>query len=141
MLDTALSIRLNGILELACMFSDRVGYSTAEVSAYTADGWEKAFCRHYRVRKFTPVPVRETFYESLNEWLGSEELGLAKKVVGRFTHRLGEPLKVYRAADEDKLIDRLSSCEGGIGAFYITDDVFFVAFKTHVLAFLIGNFE
>ena len=68
-------------------------------------------------------------------------LGITRKVIDRVTSRLGEPIQVYRAADEKKLIDRLSSCNGGIGAYYFTEDVFFVAFQTHVLAFLMGNFE
>ena len=141
MLDTLLSAYLNGVTDLACMFSTWIEYSSIGVSAYTKDGWEKEFCRHYHVKDFTPVPAEETFYQSLVRWLGSSELGLTKKVVERVTNRLGEPAAVCRAADEKKLIDRLSSCNGGIGAYYFTEDIFFVEFKTHVLAFIMGNFE
>ena len=141
MLDTRTSAYMNGVTELACAFSDWIGYSSVGVSAYTKDDWEKAFCRHYRVKEFTPVPVQETFYQTLVRWYGSSPLKITQKVIDRVTHRLGEPLQVYRAADEEKLIDRLSSCNGGIGAYYFTEDVFFVEFKTHVLAFLMGNFE
>jgi hypothetical protein len=141
MLDTPLSSYLNGIMDLACMYSTWIGYSTAGVSAYTSDEWEKAFCRHYHVRDFTPVLIQETFYQSLVRWLGASELQTTKKVTELFIRRLGEPIAVYRAADEKKLIDKLSSCNGGIGAYYFTEDVFFVAFRTHVLAFIMGNFE
>lgn len=141
MLDTRLSSYLNGVTELACAFSDWIGYSSVGVSAYTKDDWEKAFCRHYHVKEFTPVPAEETFYQTLVRWYGSSPLGITRKVIDRVTSRLGEPIAVYRAADEEKLIDRLSSCNGGIGAYYFTEDVFFVEFKTHVLAFLMGNFE
>ena len=141
MLDTRLSAYLNGVTELACAFSDWIEYSSVGVSAYAKDDWEKAFCRHYRVKDFTPVPAEETFYQTLVRWYGSSPLGITKKVIDRVTSRLGEPIQVYRAVDEKKLIDRLSSCNGGIGAYYFTEDVFFVEFKTHVLAFLMGNFE
>ena len=141
MLDTRLSSYLNGILDLACSLSKWIGYSSAGVSAYTSDEWEKAFCRHYHVRNFTPVPAEETFYQTLVQWLGSTSFDLTKNVIGCITHRLGEPTAVYRAADEKALIDKLSSCSGGVGAYYFTEDVFFVAFETHVLAFIMGNFE
>jgi len=141
MLDTRLSSYLNGVMDLAGSLSKWIGYSSAGVSAYTKDGWEEAFRRHYHVKDFTPVPVEETLYQNLVRWLGSTSFGLTKNVVGCITHRLGEPLQVCRAAEEKALIDRLSSCNGGVGAYYFTEDVFFVEFKTHVLAFLMGNFE
>ena len=141
MLDTRLSSYLNGIMDLAGALSEWIGYSTAGVSAYTKDGWEAAFRRHYHVGELTPVPVEETLYQNLVQWFGSTSFGLAKSAVDCITHRLGEPLRVFRAADEKKLIDKLSSCSGGVGAYYFTEDVFFVEFKTHVLAFLMGNFE
>lgn len=141
MLDTRLSSYLNGVMDLASALSEWIGYSSAGVSAYTKDGWEEAFRRHYHVRDFTPVPVEETLYQNLVQWFGSTSFGLAKNAIGCITHRLGEPLQVCRAADEKTLIDKLSSCNGGIGAYYFTEDVFFVEFKTHVLAFLMGNFE
>lgn len=141
MLDTKLSTYLNGILDLACSLSKWIGYSSAGVSAYTKEGWEDAFRRHYHVRDFTPVSVEETLYQNLVQWLGSTSFGLAKNVIDCITNRLGEPLRVYRAADEKALIDKLSSCNGGAGAYYFTEDVFFVAFETHVLAFLMGNFD
>ena len=141
MLDTRLSSYLNGILDLSSALSEWIGCSNAGVSAYTKDGWEDAFRRHYHIKQFTPVPVGETFYQTLVQWYGSSPLGITRKVIDRVTHRLGEPIQVYRAADEEKLIDKLSSCNGGIGAYYFTEDVFFVEFKTHVLAFIMGNFE
>ncbi len=141
MLDTRLSSYLNGVTELACTFSKWIGYSTVGVSAYTKDGWEEAFRRHYHIKQFTAVPVQETFYQSLVQWYGSSPIGITKKVTDLIKYRLGEPLAVYRAENEQALIDRLSSCNGHIGAYYFTEDVFFVAFETHVLAFIMGNWE
>ncbi|MBQ1632894.1 MAG: hypothetical protein II049_08750 [Clostridia bacterium] len=141
MLDTRLSSYLNGMLDLASSLSEWIGYSNAGVSAYTKDGWEEAFRRHYHVKQFTPVPAEETFYQTLVQWLGSTSFGLTKNVIDCITYKLGEPLAVYRAENEKALIDRLSGCNGGIGAYYFTEDVFFVEFKTHVLAFIMGNWE
>ncbi len=141
MLDTKLSSYLNGILDLASALSEWIGYSNAGVSAYTKDGWEEAFRRHYHIKSLTPVPVEETMYQTLVQWLGSTSFGLTKHVTDCITHKLGEPLAVYRAQEEQALIDRLSCCNGHIGAYYFTEDVFFVAFETHVLAFLMGNWE
>ena len=128
MLDTRLSSYLNGILDLASAVSEWIGYSNAGVSAYTKDGWEEAFRRHYHIKQ-------------LVQWLGSTSFGLVKHTVDCITHKLGEPLAVYRAENEQALIDRLSCCNGHIGAYYFTEDVFFVAFETHVLAFIMGNWE
>ena len=141
MLDTPLSQNLNGILELASVLSTWVGRSDVGVSAYTRTGWEKAFCRHYHVRSFTPVQTDETLHSALNDWLGDEPANLSKVVAERFEHRLGKALCVYRAKDEQKLLDALSGCNGHAGAYHFTEGAFFVAFQTHVLAFLMGNFE
>ena len=137
MLDTPLSKTLNDLLEGFAERSDRIGKSCAGVSAYGAENWEKSFCRHYHVRRFRLVPAEETFSESLSDWLGN----VGPEAAEAITDLLGEPIAVLRAADEKKLLDRLSSCNGRIGAYYFTEDVFFVAFQTHVLAFLMGNFE
>lgn len=141
MLDTRLSAFLNGILEFASDGSDWVGHSVLGVSAYTADGWKKAFRRHYHVRSFTPVETDETFSQAIGAWLEETPGELTQKVVSHVTYRLGQPLRVLRAADETKLLDDLSSCNGGIGAYWFTDGVFFVEFKTHMLAFLSGTFD
>ena len=118
MLDTRLSAFLGGILEFAADGSAWVGHSCLGVSAYTAAGWQKAFRRHYHVRPFKTVEADESFFQAL-----------------------GEPVRVLRAEDTAKLTEDLSSCNGGIGAYWFTDGVFFVEFKTHVLAFLSGTFD
>lgn len=141
MLDTPLSQNLNGMLELACMLSTWVGRSDVGVSAYTKENWEKAFCRQYRVRSFTPVRTDETFRSALFDWLGSEPSNLSDVVAERFEHRLGKALCVYRAKDEEALLDMLSACNRGFGAYFFTEGAFFVEFQTHVLAFTMGNFE
>ena len=105
MLDTRLSSYLNGILDLASALSEWIGYSNAGVSAYTKDGWEEAFRRHYHIKSFTPVPVGETMYQTLVQWLGSTSFGLVKNVTDCITHKLGEPLAVYRAENEQALIE------------------------------------
>lgn len=141
MLDTELSTYLCGVLDLACELSDWIGYSSIGVSVYTVQDWQTSFCRHYHIKPFTIVPARETFYQSLVQWLGSTKFQLAQKVVSRITYQLGEPLAVYRAEDENALTDILSSAEGGLGPYYFTEGVFFVEFKTRVLAFIMGNCE
>ena len=59
----------------------------------------------------------------------------------RKTQSFDLPVRVLRAEDTAKLTEDLSSCNGGIGAYWFTDGVFFVEFKTHVLAFLSGTFD
>jgi len=141
MLDTRLSAFLDGILEFAADGSEWVGHSCLGVSAYTADGWQKAFRRHYHVRPFTTVEAEESFFEAIGAWLEETPGELTQKLVSHVVHRIGEPVRVLRAADETKLLDDLSSCNGGVGAYWLTDGVFFVEFKTHVLAFLSGTFD
>ena len=49
---------------------------------------------------------------------------------------------MLRAADEKALTDELSACEhGGFGAYYFTEDVFFVEFEERIVVFLMGNNE
>jgi len=141
MLDTRLSAFLDGILEFAADGSEWVGHSCLGVSAYTADGWQKAFRRHYHVRPFTTVEAEESFFEAIGAWLEETPGELTQKLVSHVAHRIGEPVRVLRAADETKLLDDLSSCNGGVGAYWLTDGVFFVEFKTHVLVFLSGTFD
>jgi hypothetical protein len=137
MLDTPLSTELNELMDRAHEGSDRIGYSDAGVSAYTAATWMKDFRRHYHVRKFNLIPAEETFEESLAEWYGCTAPALAQAL----KDRLGEPLEVLRAEDHYALTDQLSSCNGRIGAYYCTDDAFFVVFRTHALAFIMGSFD
>ena len=141
MLDTPLSQNLNGMLELACMLSTWVGRSDVGVSAYTKEGWEKAFCRQYRVQSFTPVKTDETLQSALLDWFGSEPANIGGVLAERFEHRLGKALCVYRAKDEKALLDTLSACNGGFGAYFFAEGAFFVEFRTHVLVFTMGNFE
>lgn len=141
MLDTRLSAFLGGILEFAADGSAWVGHSCLGVSAYTAAGWQKAFRRHYHVRPFKTVEADESFFRALGEWLEETPGELTQKVVSHVVYRLGEPVRVLRAEDTAKLTEDLSSCNGGIGAYWFTDGVFFVEFKTHVLAFLSGTFD
>ncbi len=137
MLDTPLSTELNELMDRAHEGSDRIGYSDAGVSAYTAATWMKDFRRHYHVRKFNTVPAEETFEESLAEWYGCTAPALAQAI----KDLLGEPLEVLRAEDHYALTDQLSSASGRIGAYYCTDDAFFVVFRTHALAFILGSFD
>ena len=137
MLDTSLSVELNELMERAQEGSDRIGYSDAGVSAYTAETWLKDFRRHYHVKKFDLIPAEESFEESLAEWYGCTAPALCEKI----KERLGEPLAVLRAEDHYALTDQLSSCNGRIGAYYCTDDAFFVVFRTHALAFITGSFD
>ena len=46
---------------------------------------------------------------------------------------------MLRAADESALCGDLSGSEHGFGAYWFTEDVFFVAFETQTLVFLMGN--
>lgn len=137
MLDTSLSAELNELMERAQEGSDRIGYSDAGVSAYTAETWLKDFRRHYHVKKFDLIPAEESFEESLAEWYGCTAPALCEKIKERF----GEPLAVLRAEDHYALTDQLSSCNGRTGAYYCTDDAFFAVFRTHALAFIMGSFD
>lgn len=137
MYDQALSAQLNDLLDCAVKMSDRIGRSDAAVFAYTAKDWQKSFRRQHRVRSFTPVPAEETFPQALSEWLGNTGYETAKAIQSL----LGDPSGVYRAENEPALLAALSGSERGFGAFYTTEDAFFAVFETHVLAFLMGNFD
>ena len=56
-------------------------------------------------------------------------------------YELGAAKRVLRAEDERTLLDALSASEGGFGAYFFTEDVFFVEFAEYTLAFVMGNNE
>ena len=134
---------LNGITELASQCSEWVGRSTVSVDVYTPEDFLERFRKNYRIRKpVTPVESPETFKQTLVQWLGATPYRLCDHVVGIIEYELGKAKRVLRAADEKTLIDELSACEhSGFGAYYFTEDVFFVEFEDYMLVFLMGNNE
>ena len=140
--DRTLSAYLNGILALASVCSAGTGRSDVTVSVYAAAGFPDAFRADFRLRS-APVPndAAQTFSEALGAWLGPGDRNLTERVVALFERELGPAQRVFRAGNEDALLRDLSSSERGFGAFYTTEDAFFVAFSEYTAAFLMGNFE
>ncbi len=137
MLDKTLSGELNELVDAARAASDRIGRSDVFVLPFPVKSWQNDFCRMYRrVKKPDIVPVG-SFDEALAAWFGCSAPALLQAI----TDRLGDPQGVFRAEDEAALLDALSGSSGRSGAFYTTEDAFFAAFTTHVLAFLMGNFD
>ena len=105
------------------------------------DYWER-FQKDYRIRKpVTLVESPETFKQTLVQWLGATPYHLCDHVVGIIEYELGKAKRVLRAEDEKSLIDDLSGSERGFGAYYFTEDVFFVEFPEHTVVFIMGNNE
>lgn len=134
---------LNGITELASLCSEWVGRSTVSVGVYPPEDYWERFQKDYRIRKpVTLVESSETFKQTLVQWLGATPYHLCDHVVGIIEYELGKAKRVLRASDEETLNDELSACEhGGFGAYYFTEDVFFVEFEEYALVFLMGNNE
>lgn len=133
---------LNGVIALASVCSDRVGRSDVVTVLYARADFPDAFQKDYRLR--TPLVLSEsseTFKQTLVQWLGRTEWKLTDKVIALVERELGPAQRVLRAENAGALLDDLSASERGFGAFYITEDAFFVAFPEHVLVFLLGNFE
>ena len=141
--ETSLRGYLNGITELASACSEWIGRSTVSVCVYLPEEFPERFQKDFRLRKpVTLVESPESFKQTIVQWFGATPYRLCDHVVGIIEYELGKVKRVLRAADEQALLNDLSAGEhGGYGAYYFTEDVFFVAFETHVLAFLMGNFE
>ena len=133
---------LNGVAELASACSEWIGYSSITVCVYAPEEFPERFRKEYRIRKpVAPVESSETFKQTLVQWLGATSYRLCDHVVGIFEYELGKAKRVLRAADEKSLIDDLSGSERGFGAYYFTEDVFFVEFPEHTIVFIMGNNE
>lgn len=133
---------LNGVTALASLCSEWVGRSDVSVAVYAKADFPDRFVRDYRIR--TPLTLTEspeTFKQTLVQWFGATPYRLTDHVVGLFEYELGKAEHVYRAADERALLNDLSGAERGFGAYFFTEDVFFVAFSEHTLVFLLGNNE
>ena len=141
--DASLRGYLNGVTELASACSEWIGRSTVSVAVYAREACLERFLKDFRIRKpVTLVESRETFRQTLVQWLGATPYRLCDHVVGIFEYELGRAQRVLRAADEKALTDELSACEhGGFGAYYFTEDVFFVEFEERIVVFLMGNNE
>lgn len=140
--DRTLSAYINGILALASVCSAGTGRSDVTVSVYAAAHFPDAFRTEWRL-KSAPVPIdaAQTFSEALGAWLGPGDRNLTERVVALFERELGPAQRVFRAGNADALLCDLSASERGFGAFYTTEDAFFVAFSEYTAAFLMGNFE
>ena len=141
--DASLRGYLNGVTELASACSEWIGRSTVSVAVYAREAFLERFLKDFRIRKpVTLVESRETFRQTLVQWLGATPYRLCDHVVGIFEYELGKAKRVLRASDEKALIDDLSACEhGGYGAYYFTEDAFAVEFEDYTLVFLMGNNE
>ena len=140
--DASLRGYLNGILALASLCSEWIGRSDAGVYVYAADEFPQRFLKEQRIK--TPLVLREsgeTFRQTLVQWLGATDFRLCDRVVALFEYELGAAKRVLRAEDERTLLDALSASEGGFGAYFFTEDVFFVEFAEYTLAFVMGNNE
>ncbi len=134
---------LNGIMDLASACSEWIGRSSVSVAVYAPEAFPERFVKDFRIRKpISLVESQETFKQTIVQWFGATPFHLCDHIVGIFEYELGNVKRVLRAADEEALIDNLSACEnGGFGAYYFTEDVFFVEFPEYTLVFLMGNNE
>ena len=54
---------------------------------------------------------------------------------------VGDYKKVLTVSENSKVLDLLSGSDGGIGGFYIVEDVYFIEFDKMIVCFIIGNDE
>ena len=133
---------LNGVAALASLCSEWIGRSDVSVALYAKADFPDRFVKDYRIRRpLTLTASPETFKQTLVQWFGATPYRLTDHVVDLFEYELGKAQQVYRAADERTLLDDLSGSECGFGAYFFTEDVFFVAFAEHMLVFLMGSNE
>ena len=133
---------LNGVADLAVACSEWIGYSSISVCIYAPVEFPQQFQKDYRIRKpIALVESPESFKQTMVQWLGATSFRLSDHVVGIFEYELGKAKRILRAEDEKSLIDDLSGSERGFGAYYFTEDVFFVEFPEHTVVFIMGNNE
>ena len=144
MIQTGPSEYLTGLLHMAAACCPGIGFSWLEAYCYDRADFPAAFVRdfHLRGRKgFSLIPAQQSMQEIFTEWLGAADARMAERLAFRVVRRLGQPLGVYIAGEQEKLTDALSGSEGGVGPFFFMEDVCFVKFEKTMAVFMMGNNE
>ena len=137
------SAYLNGACRMASACSEWIGCSEISADCYAAASFPAAFAADYGIppEEIRLVPVRETLRQSLAQWLGGKQPALTDSLCWLICARLGDPGRVYRLENEEKLVARLGWGEGGNGIYYFMDDLFFAEFDAFTVCFFLGNNE
>ena len=137
-----LSSYLTGLTNLASSISKEIGPSFIDVDCMDKDNYEEAFAKRYNISKDL-IELKEedmSLEQILKAWLGESNKELIESLLYWIEFKVGKSIKVYTEKN-NKLIDALSRCEGGISMFYIVDDIYFVEFDEYMVCFSLGNNE
>lgn len=139
---TGVSEYLDGLTRMASACSEWIGPSYIVTDCYDRTGFASEFSERFGLADPVQIiPAQETLQQIFTQWLG-ESNQIAENLLYLIRCRLGEPVRVYRASEEEELIDALSACShDGIGMFYIMEDICFAEFQEVMACFMLGNNE
>ncbi|MEE3342723.1 MAG: hypothetical protein VZS44_01375 [Bacilli bacterium] len=137
-----ISSYLTGLTNLASSISSYIGPSFIEVDCMYKKDYKKSFANKYKIKEelIELEETNKTLEQILASWLGTDEKKLLESLLYWINLEIGNPIKVYTIKN-NKLLDSLGRCDGGISMFYLMDDMFFVEFKKYMVCFTMGNNE
>ena len=138
----SLSSYLTGLTNMASSMSKNIGPSFIEVDCMNKKSFKEEFAKYYEI-SLDLVDLEEdnkSLEQVFGIWLGRNDKNLVDSLLYWIRLELGKDVKVYKIKN-DKLLDALSRCSGGISMFYNVEDIYFVSFDKYMVCFSMGNNE
>ena len=133
---------IDGLVNMASSCSEYMMPSYMRAICFKKKNYKKAFCNFYKIpeKELEIIETSLTLKDFINQSFGN-----IKEITEGLTHWLhmevGDYKKVLTVSENSKVLDLLSGSDGGIGGFYIVEDVYFIEFDKMIVCFIIGNDE
>lgn len=140
-MQTNKSSYLTGLANMASSLSKEIGPSYIEVDCFDKKNYQKEFQEYYEIKENIELIETNLKLENiLSFWLGKDR-NIIESLIHWTSCAIGNPIKVYKLENENKILNKLSRSEGGLGPFYTTEEIYFIEFKNDMTCFMIGNDE
>ncbi len=138
-----LSSYIAGLTHMASSCSKTIGPSYVDADCFSVGNYKEEFAKAYNISisEIKLVELKESFREVLIELFGNDTYRLIDGLEHWIHMKAGEPVKLYRIDNECKLPELLSGYNGGNGAFFFMEDIYFFEFEKMTICFMIGNDE
>ena len=133
---------IDGLVNMASSCSEYMMPSYMRAICFKKKNYKKAFCNFYKIpeKELEIIETSLTLKDFINQSFGN-----IKEITEGLTQWLhmevGDYKKVLTVSENSKVLDLLSGSDGGIGGFYIVEDIYFIEFDKMIVCFIIGNDE
>ena len=138
-----LSNYVAGLVNMASSCSKTMGPSYVDADCFSRENFEDEFANLYNVNKdeIKLTEINKSFRDVLSDLFGTDTYGLIDGLEHWIHMKAGDSIKLYRISEDCRLSELLSGDNGGCGAFFFMEDIFFFEFEKMVICFMIGNDE